>query len=305
MKSVLRTAVLLAALLGAAPAGALAIVSGFGASHSSPPAELAGVWDQLGSVGISTAIHLGDGWVLTAGHVGPGPVTLGGTSHAAVAGSVVQITNGDGSDADLVLFQIENPPPAGLLSVAPVSPALGDTLFMVGAGLGRTPAPGFWDSGWSPVLPGTEVFTGWELSAPAELRWGTNLVDAAGIPVSYGSWTTQMLVAGFDAAGLGSEAMAARGDSGGAVFAIVNGQVTLVGVMLAIAGFPGQPADTAVFGNATYMADLSAYRDQISGVVSLVPEPGTLLLVALGLPGLGRRRAAQPRKRGGRFSRNA
>jgi hypothetical protein len=68
-------------------------------------------------------------------------------------------------------------------------------------------------------------------------------------------------------------------DSGGAVFAQNGSQWELTGVISSVAGFSGQPSaqTTAVFGNATFMADLSFYRPQI---VAVIPEPDTSALAA-------------------------
>ena len=52
-----------------------------------------------------------------------------------------------------------------------------------------------------------------------------------------------------------------------------------------------------VFGNATYAADLSVYKDQI---VSIIPEPSAACLTLLGLIGLllrGARRVRGPASR--------
>ncbi|HEX4142387.1 MAG TPA: PEP-CTERM sorting domain-containing protein [Pirellulales bacterium] len=97
------------------------------------------------------------------------------------------------------------------------------------------------------------------------------------------------------------EAQATLGDSGGAVFSFVDGQWQLVGIMVAEATYSNQPsnvspslgdaAGTAVFGDESYIADLSVYRSQI---VAVVPEPSSLLMAALG--GLGLLLAAVRRR---------
>jgi len=91
------------------------------------------------------------------------------------------------------------------------------------------------------------------------------------------------------------EAQAVSGDSGGAMFYEGDDGWLLAGIIDAVELWPGQPggAATAVFGNLTYSVDLSAYRDQIQGIVmhQAVPEPSSLLLLAAGsLAVLGIRR---------------
>ena len=58
-----------------------------------------------------------------------------------------------------------------------------------------------------------------------------------------------------------------------AVFAKHGGQWQLAGIMVTVDAYSAQPSPelTAVFGNETFMADLSYYRNQI---VAVVPEPG-------------------------------
>jgi hypothetical protein len=79
-----------------------------------------------------------------------------------------------------------------------------------------------------------------------------------------------------------AEAQAVAGDFGGAVFAKHGGQWQLAGIMVAAEGYSGQPSPelTAVFGNETFMADLSYYRNQI---VAVVPEPDAATLAGMAL----------------------
>jgi hypothetical protein len=67
--------------------------------------------------------------------------------------------------------------------------------------------------------------------------------------------------------------------------------------MLTVAGYSGQPdpGANAVFGNLTYAADLSFYRSEI---VTIVPEPSTVAMVAVALGTLAARAAG--RRRAGR-----
>jgi hypothetical protein len=53
------------------------------------------------------------------------------------------------------------------------------------------------------------------------------------------------------------------GDSGGGVF-LSDG--TLVGLIDAEGTFSGQPANTSVFGDGTFMANLSQYRPEILSI---------------------------------------
>ena len=66
------------------------------------------------------------------------------------------------------------------------------------------------------------------------------------------------------------------------MFAKHGGQWQLAGIMVAAEGYSGQPSPelTAVFGNETFMADLSYYRNQI---VAVVPEPSAATLAGMAL----------------------
>ena len=59
-------------------ASAVIIDSGDGTGNTSAPSPDPG-WDHVGVASGLTAVYLGDGWVLTAAHVGVGPVDFGGT----------------------------------------------------------------------------------------------------------------------------------------------------------------------------------------------------------------------------------
>jgi hypothetical protein len=69
------------------------------------------------------------------------------------------------------------------------------------------------------------------------------------------------------------------GDSGGGVF-LSDG--TLIGLIDAEGTFSGQPANTSVFGDGTFIADLSKYCPEILSIVA-VPEMPTSILLLVGL----------------------
>src|SRR5205823_6655885 len=75
------------------------------------------------------------------------------------------------------------------------------------------------------------------------------------------------------------EAQVADGDSGGAVFyKDPTSGWELAGIVNAKGAFTNQPSDTAIYGNASYLADIATYRDQI---IAVVPEPGACWLLAI------------------------
>src|SRR5262245_6711238 len=94
---------LLAALLllvCAVPAAGVIIGAGSGDGNTTAPSSDPG----MGSVGMRSnglsAVYLGDGWILTANHVGAGDVQIGAVVYPWVPGSAVRLSNPDSSPAD-------------------------------------------------------------------------------------------------------------------------------------------------------------------------------------------------------------
>ncbi|REK08280.1 MAG: hypothetical protein DWQ37_20785 [Planctomycetota bacterium] len=235
----------------------------------------------------SSAIWIGNGWVLTANHVGSssGSVVFGGTAYPIDTSTIVQLRNADNSLADVKMFKIIGDP--GLPSITSsflASTAPSGHVFMVGNGLSMGDkhywsidtgaSPWAWTETTEPVDPGPNDVAGFDIVSPRVVRWGENVVDGSGIYLNLGGGTfISAFTTRFDdlpytgQPGLTYEAHASAGDSGGAVFAFAGGQWVLSGIMIAISGtMSGQPSGTILYGNQTYMADLSAYRDQILSI---------------------------------------
>jgi hypothetical protein len=268
---------LLLVLLLALPVSGAAVIidSGNGTGNVTAPSPDPG-WSRVGTRGSLTAVYLGDGWVLTANHVGVGTVIIGGVPYPPLPGASLQLKNPDDTPADLRLFAIDPYPPLPLLPIAANPPSIGSDVILIGYGRDRGAR-----TLWGP--------DGYEWDPGRTVRWGTNQVDT---PQDFvlGSWAFTTV---FDRNGSAHEAQAANGDSGGAAFIDAGQGYELAGIMYAIAEYAGQPADTSIYGQITYAADLSAYRDQILDVAGL-PEPegglaAGLLLLAL----LSRRRPAR------------
>ena len=125
------------------------------------------------------------------------------------------------------------------------------------------------------------------------LRWGkNNISSSAPSLVNDGFGITNMFRTTFNS-GIADEAQGAAGDSGGGVFRKNGATWELTGIMLATGHLDGQPADTAVYGDVTYIGDVATYRTQLN---SIVPEPSSAALLLLGAAALGaRRRVTAPR----------
>lgn len=274
-------------LLLAAAAPAVIIDSSDGTGNTTAPAPDPG-WDHVGLRGGLTAVYLEDGWVITANHVSAGDVVLGGVTYSLVPGSSVRLQNADSTNADLQMFAISPEPPLAPLVIPSSVPSNGAALILIGNGRNRG-ATTSWDSN-GPPPPGP--IQGYLWDAGKTLRWGTNFVED--FPPTR-VFNTEVFGSVFDAGDSAHEAQAATGDSGGAAFAWNGSQWELAGVMIAVGVYDGQPADTSLYGQLTYAADLSVYRDQILDVIAM-PEPsGGFFAGGALLSALSRRRRRPPR----------
>lgn len=286
------------AVVAALPARAVVIQTPTGTGNTTPPADDPGFANVGRSAnGLGSAIYLGEGWVLTANHVGGGGIVLPSGTFFQKAGSGFSLMTGT-SFADLYMYQLQTTP-TGLptLAISSSMPGVGTPVTMIGAGLDRG-AFTQWNvntnTGTNPWIwtvtgsGGNAAGYGTLLDSRAT-RWGTNNVSQNDVlrQEYWGLGTndfylTKSLVTRFDQAPGTTEAQAVLRDSGGAVFTKTSGQWRLTGMIFSVAGFSGQPnpAFHAVFGNETFIADLSFYRPQI---VAVVPEPSAAALVAGGV----------------------
>jgi hypothetical protein len=248
------------ALVSGAPAGAVIIASGDGTGNTSAPPDDPG-WDNVGSLSGHAGVYLGNGWVLTADHVGASNMYLDGEFYEPVPGSEVQLET-DGSNADLALFQIVRDPglPDVLIRTSPPvtwPPSQASEVVMIGRGFNRGAAT----SGCGRQ--------GWLWGTGHKMRWGTNVVEQSGINLSISGRLTRAFSTLFDA-GLPTlhEAQASIGDSGGAVF--IKNETTseweLAGIMLATAACQ---IGSVIYDDSTYAADLSFYSSQIEAIASV------------------------------------
>ena len=282
----------LAGLLASAPAHAVVIDSADGSGNTTASGDFADPFAHVGTRGVGTGVYLGNGVVLTANHVNAGTLNLGGTNYTMVAGSKQRLhTPGSpGSLVDLALFQIDGDP--GLTPLTRGTAVVGSEVRMVGAGLDRATDQTFWDITvvlgpdndiWTEVTPPPPAdAAGYKTLTSRSVRWGENHIDATAGPLVNNTPTLRTI---FDSgSSLAHEAQGVNHDSGGSVFQFngLSNEWELVGIILAVGLFDNQPdgAKTAVYGNATYFADLTLYESQIADYIAAVPTPGTLCLMA-------------------------
>lgn len=251
-------------------------------------------WKYTGTIRSGSAVYLGNGWGITARHLGT--VVVGNTltipsGSFTVDQPSVRLNNGSGIGIDLQMFHLGISPLLPALNIPIVSPSAGTQIFVVGTGRSAREAnPTYWDvtgsgSGtiWTPSAdPSLADAGGFVFGTSRAKRWGTNLTrtdpDGGNLltaDVDAGFGPTNVFFSDFytdkddftKGGGTASEMQLSSGDSGGGVFDANN---QLLGISVYTSGFANQPANTAVFGSFSYFANLAPYRDQIT---TIVPEP--------------------------------
>ncbi len=252
-------------LLLTSPAAALVIDASDEKRYKRAPKENPG-WSYVGQRGSTSAVYLGNGWVLGVRHSGVGEVVLDGVTYPAVSNSMVQLVKPGKEDqkADLILFRVDPAPDLPALRLTEEPLRFGTRVTFIGYGQGRGEAIE------------SEDIAGFRWKPPAVKRWGTNRVYASGIDVTIpnAAWLTRCFQTDFSRHGTPHESQAAVGDSGGAVFAKGLHGWKLAGLLVSIVGLAEQEPKTALYGNITNAADLSYYRPQILRVIQPAAQAG-------------------------------
>lgn len=215
----------------ASPAHAVIIGTGAGTETETAP-----VGDDFGFANVGTvevqptpnsATYIGNRWVITAGHVGIGPVKLAGVTHQHVVGSERQYWDSPETDGVLV-FRLQTDPGLPSIPLATTVPVVGESVVMAGncalRGTTYYYRVNYYGDGYT--------WTGWGAGGgPQKIRWGTNVVDE----VQATTFTTE-----FNHPDIGTayEAQGASGDSGGPVLVKRDGVWQVAGVMLSAGGAP-------------------------------------------------------------------
>ncbi len=242
---------------------------------------------NVGSVRGSTGVYLGNGWVLTADHVGVGTFTVGGNSYNYNGVDSHQI-----GGADLRLFRLSTFPALSGVKIAVSTPVIGSETVMIGAG--RTPQaatattwyvdtdvdPWLWDTSAFPEAD--SEFAGYTSNSSKAVRWGTNIISGISSQ-AYGSYSTMdLLYTTFSEDPIfqtAYEAQGIRNDSGGAMFVETATGWELAGTIVTVQNWDNQPGGntSAIFGNRTLAVDLADYAAEIN---SIIPEPRAFALFA-------------------------
>jgi hypothetical protein len=241
---------------------------------------------DLGGQGTGGGVYLGNGWVITAAHVGAGSGTyvLDGVSYTVNTSTEHTI-----GTADLMMFQISSAsglPKLASLTLASSAPTSSTPMVMIGYG-GGTGGTISTDS-----KTGVNGFNVNGSTAGVE-SWGVSYLSVADVATAFGPYTSTDYRTTFTAATnpLRPSAIVQGGDSGGGVFIYdtATKKWELSGILELLYTASGGQSLSVDSGDQSGIIDLSQYAAQIDAIEvtnpSATPEPGATALFGLGLMG--------------------
>ena len=209
-------------------------------------------WDYVGSMNGASGVYLGNGWVLTAGHVGAGNFTLGDNSYPWDGYSFTNFTitiGGTNYASDLNLFRISTNASSGASLALPplVINASQPTVF----------------SGRSSTNTSRVVMIGYG----GGKSWGVNNVTGVNQGVMVNTFGTGDFSTAYGTHTAGSativnNAKLVTGDSGGGAFMLVGSRWQLTGI---------NEANNS--NGDSFMVQLSYYATAISNAIAAAPSP--------------------------------
>ena len=221
-------------LLFAWPAQAVIIASGDGSGNTTAPVDdfgFANVGVVTSNCSNCTAVYLRNRWVVTAGHVGIGPVTFGGVTYQPVSGSGNALYSSPLTDG-VFLFRLQTDPGLPEVQIATSEPIVDEAVWMVGNSALR-------GTYHSQVDYAGVTYSGWDAGSVKSIRWGTNVIAVVGLTPT-APWDYFYTIFTHPSVDTEHEAQGSPGDSGGGVFVKRGGVWQLIGIMYSAAGIPYQ-----------------------------------------------------------------
>jgi len=280
-------------LLCQAPANAIVLFGKDNTGNLSDPgtgtpwASVARLSNADGSVIGGSGIYLGNGYILTAAHVGPfASVTFDGSTFFMHDGvNPVQV-----GSTDMKILRLTSTPTVAAVGLYTGSLELSTTGTLVGWGVGRAAATAV----NATVVP-------WGAASTSDKRWGTNTPKGTIAGFSYSTYIFDALQTSLGSSsgtptGTGSdEAAASLYDSGSGMFQNIGGTWFLTGITSVVTQkggaststygndvpattLPGSPTGIQLpggSGDINIFVRVSSYATQIN---TLIPEPSSLLL---------------------------
>lgn len=278
------------------------------------------------ATGTATGNYLGVGldgkkWMVTAAHVVDNSIdsmsiALGGRTYQVEVSSLRWRTNWEEGKGDIGVGRILDPENTLTMAPArywkgriPVPANLGDHLVGTAVGFGTT------GNGNTGATTSDQVKRGMQNRIDAlDLQYNNGADTVYGYVSDFDNNTaakntldrTDFAAANFNAGQVSDrtwldlEGQLASGDSGGGLFADVGGQHLMIGIASAVTKLGSVASSTTHYGAYTTWApfddEWSGHVERWTGIQG-VPEPGTMVALALGLAALARKRrpAATPK----------
>ncbi|MBI83274.1 MAG: hypothetical protein CMJ81_08775 [Planctomycetaceae bacterium] len=245
--------------------------------HQTTPANGA-PWDHVGNIvgANGSAVYLGNGWAITAKHVGvTGNFELNGTTYTS-SGPSVELAG-----VDMELFQLDTLPPESGVRLRETPVTTGEQITLIGYGFNR-------NSGEIPLTIDGFLADGYERATTNLKTWGTNQVTAVNLlfPAIGTGFTADFddPHPGLNNAGADSdEAIATLGDSGSAAFTFDGLQWELAGLTVTASSI-NQANTNYVFYSQPNLESITGFLaidNQRTTIQVTIPEPASACLMLL------------------------
>lgn len=243
---------------------------------------IARVSNSRGASPAGSAIHLGNGYMLTANHVAErSHVSFDGVNYLPrdTAFTPIQVA----TNVDLKIFRLQTTPDVSSVKLltSPVEQIAEAT--MVGWGRGRDPN----------VAVNSDTVA-WGNDSTINKRWALNVPRSStnslaythnSINYNYAAIITVLGSSSGDPSGLGAnEGALTTYDSGSALFQLISGEWYLIGVATTVqvlnsSFFGDDSIDSPDRGHFNYFARVSTYHEEI---IAIIPEPAYACLYLAG-----------------------